>query len=68
MIYVVPSLDLVIFKMGGRDGQFSPSDTGVILPTPTPKSSPDRAGWKPTFGDVDPQEHLLRLVAAAVRP
>ena len=29
-IYIVPSLDLVIFKMGGRDGQFSPNDTGVL--------------------------------------
>ncbi|MFL7809421.1 MAG: serine hydrolase, partial [Anaerolineae bacterium] len=33
-LYVVPSLDLVAVKLGGRDGQYSPRDTGMPLPEP----------------------------------
>jgi CubicO group peptidase (beta-lactamase class C family) len=33
-LYVVPSLDLVLVKLGGRDGQYSPRDTGMALPEP----------------------------------
>jgi CubicO group peptidase (beta-lactamase class C family) len=28
-LYVVPSLDLVVWKLGGRDGQYMSSDTGI---------------------------------------
>ncbi len=28
-LYVVPSLDLVVWKLGGRDGQYRASDTGL---------------------------------------
>jgi len=35
--YIVPSLDLVVYKMGGRDGQFSTNDTGL----PQPEMNPD---------------------------
>jgi CubicO group peptidase (beta-lactamase class C family) len=34
-LYVVPSLDLVVYKMGGRNGQYSPADTGMPLPPST---------------------------------
>jgi hypothetical protein len=27
--YVLPSLELVVWKLGGRDGQFEPRDTGI---------------------------------------
>ncbi len=30
--YVVPSLDLIVWKMGGRDGQYSKNDTGLPQP------------------------------------
>ena len=35
--YVVPSLDLIVWKMGGRDGQYSSNDTGL----PEPEVLPD---------------------------
>ena len=31
-LFVVPSLDLVVWKLGGRDGQYSSSDTGISQP------------------------------------
>lgn len=37
-IYVVPSLDLVVWKLGGRDPQYSSRDT--LLPEPEPVSAP----------------------------
>ena len=43
-LYVVPSLDLVIYKMGGKDGQYDPTLTGL----PQPQASPARDNWQPT--------------------
>ena len=34
--YVVPSLDLIVWKMGGRDGQYSSNDTGLAEPEALP--------------------------------
>lgn len=34
--YVVPSLDLIVWKMGGRDGQYTSDDTGMSEPEPLP--------------------------------
>ena len=36
-IYVVPSLDLVVWKLGGRDGQYRTEDTLLPQPDPLPK-------------------------------
>jgi len=33
-LYVVPSLDLVVWKLGGRDGQYSTNDTNLPEPDP----------------------------------
>ncbi|RYD36197.1 MAG: class C beta-lactamase-related serine hydrolase [Verrucomicrobiaceae bacterium] len=70
-LFVVPSLDLVIYKLGGGNGQYDPSLTG--LPQPEPKT--DRDDWKPLpatpffegsqTGD-DGLRHVLELVTAAV--
>jgi hypothetical protein len=66
-IYVVPSLDLVVFKMGGRDEQYDAANTGV---PPVPESvfhyDGSRDGWKRTAGDESEWEQTLRLVTAAI--
>lgn len=70
-LYVVPSLDLVIYKLGGKDGQYDSSLTG--LPQPEPKR--DRDGWQPQprtpfdeggFGG-DALWRVLQFVTAAVK-
>ncbi len=66
-LYVVPSLDLAVFKMGGRDEQYSPSNTGVEPAAEAPPHA-SRQGWKSTVGDEDPSLQTLRLVVAAVGP
>ena len=61
-LYVVPSLDLVVWKLGGRDEQYQPSNTGLPLPT-APGYPLDRPGWHST---VDSQLALRRVLELAV--
>ncbi len=70
-LYVVPSLDLVIYKLGGKDNQYDPALTGL----PQPEPSHDRDGWQPIpatgfhEGTLGGQAlwRVLEMVCAAVR-
>ena len=71
-LIVVPSLDLVIYKMAGDDPQYDPARTG--LPQ-TYKYDGSRDGWKPAprsqfndgpIGTDDSVRRTLEMVAAAV--
>ncbi len=71
-IFIVPSLDVVIYKLGGNNGQYDPALTG--LPQPAPDTSRD--DWKPiprtpfnegSLGGDDGLRRVLELVTAAVR-
>ena len=72
-LIVVPSLDLVIYKMGGNHGQYDPTFTNI----PQPKPSTARDDWKPIVGTPfiegsrggdDGIRRVLEMVSAAVRP
>lgn len=71
-LMIVPSLDLVIYKMGGNNGQYDPTLTGL----PQPEPSHDRDDWKPiartpfnegSLGGDDGIRRVLEMVCAAVR-
>lgn len=67
-LYVVPSLDLVVYKLGGKDGQYDEKLTR--LPQPPPTS--DRTNWQPPvtnafFEGPGGLGRLLEMVCAAVR-
>jgi CubicO group peptidase (beta-lactamase class C family) len=71
-IYVVPSLDLVIYKMAGSDAQMNPDLTGLPLGY---EPNHSRDNWKPLphdqfhdgpVGGDDGVRRLLEMVAAAV--
>ena len=71
-IYVVPSLDLVLYKMAGNDAQFNPDLTGLPLSYEVDHS---RDNWKPVphdqfhdgpVGGDDGVRRLLEMVVAAV--
>lgn len=73
-IFVVPSLDLVIYKMGGPNGQYDPTLTGLPQPAPIDTS---RDSWKPiprtpfnegSMGGDDGLRRVLEMVASAVIP
>ncbi|MSU04425.1 MAG: class C beta-lactamase-related serine hydrolase [Pedosphaera sp.] len=71
-LLVVPSLDLVIYKMGGNNGQYDPTLTGVPQPAKVDHSRDD---WKPiprtpfhegSLGGDDGLRRVLEMVCAAV--
>ena len=72
-LYVVPSLDLAIYKMGGGDNQYKEELTRIPQ---TLKYDGSRDGWKPiprtpfhdgTLGGDDGLRRVLEMVCAAVR-
>jgi CubicO group peptidase (beta-lactamase class C family) len=72
-VYVVPSLDLAIYKMGGSDNQYKEELTRIPQ---TLKYDGSRDGWKPiprtpfhdgTLGGDDGLRRVLEMVCAAVR-
>jgi CubicO group peptidase (beta-lactamase class C family) len=69
---VVPSLDLVIYKMGGNDGQYKAELTGI----PQPEYDGSRDNWKPipgtpfhegSLGGDNGLRRVIEMVSAAVR-
>jgi len=70
-LYVVPSLDLVIYKLGGKEGQYDPSLTRI----PQPDANRDRDAWQPIAatgfheGTLTGQAlwRVLEMVCASVR-
>jgi CubicO group peptidase (beta-lactamase class C family) len=70
-LIIVPSLDLVIYKMGGNNGQYDPTFTNI----PQPDPSHARDDWKPIVGTPfmegsragdDGIRRVLEMVSAAV--
>jgi len=66
MLYVVPSLDLVVWKLAGRDSQYGESDTGVPLAAEIAKGSASRKDWKATLDERVGQRILLTKVIEAI--
>ncbi len=64
-IYVVPSLDLVVYKLGGNEGQYDPALTRLPVKYTYDGS---RVNWKPgdpkTIGDATGK--ALQMVVAAI--
>jgi len=61
-LFVVPSLDLVIYKLGGKDNQYDPALTGL----PQPEQKHDRDNWQPLpntpFFEGNPPNSLWRVL------
>jgi CubicO group peptidase (beta-lactamase class C family) len=71
-IAVIPSLDLVIYKMGGDDSQYDPARTGLPM---TYQYDGSRDNWKPAarsqfsdgpIGTDDALRRTIEMVSAAV--
>jgi len=71
-LVIIPSLDLVIYKMAGDDRQYDPARTGIPQDYAYDGS---RDGWKPAprsqfndgpIGTDDGVRRVLEMVAAAV--
>jgi hypothetical protein len=65
--YVVPSLDSVVWKLGGTDFQYQPEDTGLpVLPEAAAQAEP-RDDWVPTVDEDPAIRKTLELVVRAVQ-
>ena len=71
-VIVIPSLDMVIYKMAGNDGQYDPAVTGL---SQSYKYDGSRDNWKPAarsqfsdgpIGVDDGVRRVIEMVAAAV--
>ncbi|MSU36620.1 MAG: hypothetical protein EXS36_16275 [Pedosphaera sp.] len=72
-LFIIPSLDLVLYKLGGSQGQYDPALTRIPQP---PDVDVSRDNWKPaprtpfqegSLGGDDGLRRVLELIAAAVR-
>lgn len=61
-LYVVPSLDAVVWKLGGRDEQFSESNTGL----PEIPTDDDRSDWQKEVEDAEALTGTLQRVCESV--
>lgn len=67
VLYIIPSLDIVVFKLAGRDNQYQQNNTGVPLPPESVKGGESRRTWKPTT-ELDSMQLLQKVVAATAKP
>ncbi len=66
VLYVVPSLDLVVWKLAGRDAQYSESDTGLKLDPAVAATVEARHDWQPTLNEREGQRQVLAKAIAAI--
>lgn len=59
-LYVVPSLNLVIWKLGGRDDQYNTSNTGL------PEPDPVRNFYGPTEKPVSGENDYIKLLKMVI--
>lgn len=60
--YVIPSLDLIVWKLGGRNGQYSTRNTGLPEPKPLSKIIPPING-----GRTDPDSGYITTLAMVLK-
>ena len=61
------TLNLVVWKLGGRDGQFSPNDTGIPIHPEAQKAEDNRDDWKDQgFGFDEGIIKTLELVLESI--
>jgi len=65
-LYIVPSLQLVVWKLGGRDGQYSERDTGLPPHPDTIREARPRGAWKETVDPETARRVTLQQVIAAI--
>jgi CubicO group peptidase (beta-lactamase class C family) len=65
-IYIVPSLHLVVWKLGGRDGQYDSANTGIPVHPQAPRTNDDRKGWKATVDQEEAIIQTLKMVVDAI--
>ena len=63
---MVPSLDLVVWKLGGRDDQYGAHNTGLPILPEALKAETPRDGWQKIVEDGPALVKTLEMVVGAV--
>jgi len=66
VFYIVPSLDLVVWKLGGRDAQYGERDTGLPTHPDAAREAKPRGEWKETIAADAAKTRTIQLVVAAL--
>jgi CubicO group peptidase (beta-lactamase class C family) len=66
VIYVVPSLDLVVWKLGGRDEQYAPGDTGLPPHPDAAAQARPRKDWQEIVEKQTAIRETLQRVVGAI--
>ena len=65
-IYLVPSLKLVVWKLGGRDDQYAQENTGASI-DPKTFTTNDRNNWKATVNEEEAIIKTLKMVIDGIK-
>lgn len=66
VLYIVPSLRLVAWKLGGRDSQYSPRDTGLETHPDAAREARPRDGWTEAVNPETAAQRTLQMIVASV--
>jgi hypothetical protein len=66
VLYVVPSLGLVVWKLGGRDSQYSTNDTGLPIHPDAARSADPRPSWQEAADARRASTRTLEMVVQAI--
>jgi hypothetical protein len=56
-----------VWKLGGRDGQYSENDTGMTVDPEAARHADLRPDWKQTVDEVSARTRTLELVLASIK-
>jgi hypothetical protein len=62
----VPSLDLVVWKLGGRDEQYAPRNTGIPVHPDVAKETNPRRDWKERVDSQTAMRETLQRIIEAI--
>jgi CubicO group peptidase (beta-lactamase class C family) len=65
-LYVVPSLNLIVWKLGGRDDQYSVINTGFPEIVGQTENTDNRNNWTKTVDTDEAIKETLKLVIDAI--
>lgn len=66
VLYMAPSLDLVVWKLGGRDEQYRPENTGLAVHPQAAARAEPREGWEASVDKETAIRKTLQMVIDAI--
>jgi CubicO group peptidase (beta-lactamase class C family) len=66
VLWIVPSLDLVVWRLAGRNDQYDEANTGLPLLPEVLKGDESRKGWKATSSRGSAERDIIKKVVESV--